>query len=74
MIKNYKLFIPLILAATLLLIIEAVKPKPLNWIPTFSANDKVPFGSFVLFDMLDSLFPEDGISIARQAKIGRAHV
>ena len=61
--KNYKLFIPLISAVALLVIVEVVKPKTLNWTLSFSADHKIPFGSFVLFEMLDSLFPEEGISI-----------
>ncbi len=62
--KNYKLFLPLILAFALLLVIESVKPKPLNWTPSFSLKHKIPFGSFVLFEMLDNLFPKESILIA----------
>ncbi len=59
--KNYKLFLPLIFAIGLLMVIEAVKPKPLDWRLSFSAKDKIPFGSFVLFDLLGDIFPEGGI-------------
>ncbi len=48
------------------MIIEAVKPKPLNWIPSFSASHKIPFGSYILFETLDNLFPKEGISITGQ--------
>jgi len=64
--QNYKLFIPLILAMVLLVVIESVKPKPVNWTPTFSSKDKIPFGSFALFEMLDSLFPKEGILVSSQ--------
>jgi hypothetical protein len=40
-----------------LVLVEYFKPKPLDWTPTLSAKDKIPFGTFVLNDVLSDIFP-----------------
>lgn len=40
-----------------IIITEIVRPKPLNWRPSYTAGDKIPFGCFVLFEELPGLFP-----------------
>lgn len=52
--------LPYILFALLfigIVVIEMNKPKPIDWTPTFSKDDKIPFGSYVIEDRLDDLFP-----------------
>lgn len=52
--------LPYILFALLfigIVIIEMNKPKPIDWTPTFSKDDKIPYGSYVLENRLDDLFP-----------------
>lgn len=39
-----------------IVITELVRPKPINWNPSFTASDKIPFGGFVLFEELPSIF------------------
>ncbi len=41
-----------------IIVTELVRPKPLNWRPSYTANDKIPFGCHVLFEELPVLFPE----------------
>jgi hypothetical protein len=36
---------------------EILRPKPINWKPSYNATDKIPFGSYVLFQELKGLFP-----------------
>ncbi|MGK0294079.1 MAG: hypothetical protein ACI884_000228 [Ulvibacter sp.] len=51
----------LIAFGVILLIItitEVTRPKPLNWKSSFTAVDKIPFGSYVLFEELPSLFKD----------------
>ncbi|HUH45515.1 MAG TPA: DUF4350 domain-containing protein [Arenibacter sp.] len=36
---------------------EILRPKPLNWKPSYNATDKIPFGGYVLFQELQELFP-----------------
>ncbi|NJB70490.1 hypothetical protein GGR42_000952 [Saonia flava] len=52
-----------VFAAVLITIIvtEIVRPKPINWRPSYYASDKIPFGCHVLFNELTTLFPEDTI-------------
>ncbi|KAA3609919.1 MAG: hypothetical protein D8M58_08245 [Calditrichaeota bacterium] len=64
MMKNIKLFLPLIIAIGLLVVIETVKPKPLNWTPTFSSTDKIPFGNYIVYSLLDDLFPGENLLMA----------
>lgn len=40
----------------LILITEVARPKPLSWKSSFTAVDKIPFGSYVLFEELASIF------------------
>lgn len=54
------LFIAVLLG---IIITELVRPKPLDWRPSYTANDKIPFGCFVLFEELPVLFP--GVAIEK---------
>jgi hypothetical protein len=55
-IKIYIFILVLILIGIIAL--DANKPKPVNWTPSFSAKDKIPFGLFVLNNEIDSLFSQ----------------
>jgi hypothetical protein len=35
--------------------VEYYRPKPLDWTPTFQNNDKIPYGAYVLYDVLPDL-------------------
>jgi len=59
-LKN-KIYLPLLMAFIGLLIFQIVKPEPINWHPSFSMNDKIPFGSFIPFNMLDEIFGAENI-------------
>ncbi|MBJ2175615.1 DUF4350 domain-containing protein [Aureibaculum sp. A20] len=41
--------------------LESVKPKPLNWFPTYAANHKLPYGTYVLRNELETIFPDTEI-------------
>ena len=41
----------------ILVYLESIVPRPTNWTPTYSANDKIPFGTWVLRNSLEDLFP-----------------
>lgn len=40
---------------------EILRPKPINWKPSYTATDKIPFGSYILFQELPQLFPEQPV-------------
>lgn len=61
---------PLLFSAlllTLLMLTQLSAPKPLNWKPSFSSEDKSPFGAFVLFSRLCDLFLEEPITLNTQS-------
>ncbi len=35
-----------------IIIVEVTRPKPINWRSSYTAEDKIPFGSYVLFEEL----------------------
>ncbi len=39
------------------------KKKDVNWTPTFSQSDKIPFGTYVLYEELKSRIPENDIKL-----------
>ncbi len=55
--KNLKFIIPVSIVFIVLVIIKMFTPEPTDWNMSFSKNDKIPFGSFILFDQLNAIFP-----------------
>lgn len=43
--------------------IEYYRPKPLNWTPTLENDDKIPYGTYVLYDLLPSLMGVEQASV-----------
>ena len=55
--KSIKIYIfVLFLIPIGITIIDANKPKPVNWTPTYSIKDKMPFGLYVLNNEIESFF------------------
>jgi len=46
------------LAIGVILAIEYSKPKKLNWFPSYVTHHKLPYGTYVLTDLMDNLFPD----------------
>ena len=44
-----------------IIITEIVRPKPLNWSPSYTSGDKIPFGCYILNNELENLFPNHEI-------------
>ena len=40
-----------------LIFLETTKKKPVNWFPSYVANHKIPYGTFVLKEEMPNLFP-----------------
>ncbi|WP_193560189.1 DUF4350 domain-containing protein [Hymenobacter nivis] len=47
--------------------LEYYRPKPLDWSPTYINKDKIPYGTFVLFDQLPRLLGTDSVAVVRQS-------
>ena len=50
----------MIFAAGLLIILlsEVLRPRPLNWTPSYTSVDKIPFGGFIIFEELSKLMDD----------------
>lgn len=59
--KNLKFLLPVIIVAVIYLLYKLFTPEPTNWNPSFSRYDKIPFGSYILYEELNALFPESKI-------------
>jgi hypothetical protein len=45
-------------AVLMLIVVELTSPQPVNWLPSYTATDKIPLGAYVLFNELDDLYAE----------------
>jgi hypothetical protein len=62
--KRYKFLLPVIIVFVALVLVKMSLPVPMDWTPSFSKNDKIPFGSFILFNILTDIFPNQKIETA----------
>lgn len=62
--KSYKFILPVVVIFIAMILIKLFSPIPTNWNPSFSKNDKIPFGSYILFDQLPKLFPQKNIEVS----------
>lgn len=61
--KKSKIIIGVFVAVLIgIIVTEIVRPKPLNWNPSYTAGDKIPFGCYVLFNELPTLFPNQEVT------------
>ena len=61
--RVYLLGLALLFAAYVL--VESHRPKPLDWTPTYINTDKIPYGTYALFDQLPHLLGTDSIEVTR---------
>lgn len=54
-IKIYLFVLVLLFAGAIA--IEFSKPQPINWSPTYNETHKIPYGTFIFYNELESLFP-----------------
>lgn len=58
-----KIYLVIFLAVvSSIVIIEATKPKPINWFPSYVASHKLPYGTFVVREELASLRGEEAVN------------
>jgi hypothetical protein len=50
-----------------IIITEIVRPKPINWSPSYTSTDKIPFGCYVLYNELPTIFPNDSIKTVEKS-------
>ena len=55
--KKYWLYILIILmVSVVVIVVQNTEKKPLDWRSTFSRHDKIPYGTYVLYDLLPEIF------------------
>ena len=60
MSKRYKILAGLlILFLSVLVFAEASKKDPVNWFPAYGKQDKIPYGTYVLYEQLPEIVEED---------------
>lgn len=50
-----------------IIITEIVRPKPINWRPSYTASSKIPFGCYVLYHELSSIFDNSDIDMVEES-------
>ncbi|QSE98308.1 DUF4350 domain-containing protein [Fulvivirga lutea] len=60
--SKYKYYIVSGIALVLIGVLESIKPKEVVWLESYSRYDKIPYGNFVLFNELESIFSESIVS------------
>ena len=56
MTKNLKFIIPVTVIFVVMVLVKLFTPEPTDWNPSYSKNDKIPYGSFLLYEILPDLF------------------
>ena len=59
-IRTYLIFLVIVLLGIVTL--DATAPKPINWTPTYSISDKIPFGLYVFNQELKSILKPDTLT------------
>ncbi|MCR9183306.1 MAG: DUF4350 domain-containing protein [Flavobacteriaceae bacterium] len=52
---------------TVIIFIEILRPQPVNWNPSYTSEDKIPFGGFVLHQELQELMSVNEISTVKES-------
>lgn len=55
--NNLKYYIILSLALALLIFVKLSAPEEIDWSSSYSQKDKIPFGDYILYDLLPDIFP-----------------
>ncbi|SNR77440.1 protein of unknown function [Maribacter sedimenticola] len=66
--KRSKIILGLLIAVLIgIIATEIVRPKPINWRPSFTSSSKIPFGCYVLYQELPTLFPDSKIETVEES-------
>jgi hypothetical protein len=65
-VKDKKVLILISVSVLLIILIGVFRPREIDWRPTFSEKDKIPYGSYILYQSLPQLFGEKMVSITKK--------
>ena len=61
--KQHRIYLVILLITIIgFILVEIYKPKPVDWTPTFSNKDKIPYGCELLYKVVPNIFPNQKIS------------
>ena len=65
--KNLRTYIITIASLLIIyLVAQFNRPNAIDWSETFNSNDKIPFGTYVIYNRLTDIFPKSKISTFRE--------
>ncbi|WP_339888090.1 DUF4350 domain-containing protein [uncultured Flavobacterium sp.] len=61
--RNLKVYVFLLVLILIgIILVDASRPKPINWTPTFALNDKIPFGLYIFGQESEKLFSNQKVT------------
>ncbi len=63
MLKDKKFLITAFVSVLVIVLIGVFRPREIDWSPTFSSSDKIPYGTWVFYNSLPDIFGKKDISI-----------
>ncbi|WP_448700816.1 DUF4350 domain-containing protein [Mucilaginibacter sp. AW1-3] len=65
--KDFKIYIFIAsILVTIYLVAQYKRPKPIDWTSSFLKTDKIPFGTYILYNQLHDIFPGAAIQNYRE--------
>ena len=61
--KNLPYIVILAVSAVLFFIIRMLMPEPVDWSASFSRKDKIPYGCYIVYELLSDIFPGARVSV-----------
>lgn len=49
------------------IIFQLNRPRPTDWTPTYSKTDKIPYGTYILYNRIKDILPEVDIQVKRKS-------
>ncbi|MCX2573470.1 DUF4350 domain-containing protein [Pedobacter sandarakinus] len=66
--KGYKLYLGIgFILVAIYLVAQFNKPTPTNWAPTYLAEDKIPYGTYILSNRIIDIVPNARVSQSRKS-------
>ena len=61
--KNLKYLIPITVTIIILTFVKISEPEEVDWTESFSKNDKIPYGGYIIYDISSELFGDEEIGL-----------
>ncbi|WP_405383285.1 DUF4350 domain-containing protein [Maribacter sp. LLG6340-A2] len=66
--KRSKIILGLLIAVLVgIIVTEIIRPKPINWRPSYTSSSKIPFGCYILYNELPTLFPNSNLETVEES-------